>query len=79
VFIENKLCKFKENINIFIENRNEDYFLIERFVGFIYNFGICNGEIIRSASPIIIKGETKENNASKATTIPAAGIGRPTK
>lgn len=70
MFIENKLCKFKENINIFIENR---------FVEFSYNFGICNGEIIRSASPIIIKGETKENNASKATIIPAAGIGRPTK
>ncbi len=44
-----------------------------------YNFGIFSGEIIRTARPIIIKGDTNENNASNATTIPAAGIGRPVK
>ncbi len=44
-----------------------------------YNFGICNGEIIRSASPIIMRGETNENNASNATTMPAAGMGSPMK
>jgi hypothetical protein len=44
-----------------------------------YNFGICNGEIIREASPIIIKGDTNENKASSATTMPATGIGRPIK
>jgi hypothetical protein len=49
-----------------------------KYINF-YSFGICNGEIIRKASPIIIKGDTKENNASNATTIPAAGMGRPTK
>jgi hypothetical protein len=34
---------------------------------------------MRIASPIIIKGDTKENNASNATIIPATGIGRPIK
>lgn len=34
---------------------------------------------MRRANPIIIKGETNEKIANNATTIPAAGIGRPTK
>jgi hypothetical protein len=36
-------------------------------------------DIINSARPIIIIGDTYENNARKATVKPAAGIGSPIK
>ena len=83
--------KYILNIKVNFPDHTETKFR-ERNVGFLdknakinkknlainfYKFGICSGDIIRRASPIIIKGDTKENNASNATTIPAAGIGRP--
>ncbi len=61
----------KENSCVYLSNRDSK--------SNVYSLGICSGEIIRRATPIMIKGETKENKASIATTRPAAGMGRPLK